>query len=1144
MEAVAFNSAVNTPKGDTELLVIAEDDDSQSQSIVACLNLDKTLILLEERVAELQHWRNACVSWDLLPLNFSTALTLIVSKIARCKSQLRVQLLNVQKEVCSLLAADDPEAPRGLELEARTRLNFGPVTDLEQVNKRAIASFEETRQMELRLGEQKVELVTDRWHRLLLKMAWHRDAFSKIQYDHGVRQYINKTKAKIAILKAQQVTDPEAYKEWETLLEAREGVLFQMRDGLEKDRYRLEREHHYAESQLTKLHRREMDVLEKEQAMLEADKKLLQLESNQINPILEIKVLTKERHNLQQRLQKTNAELRLWQRKTLYQAVQKVFAGDGVGVNGQAREASMADPQDPSADRRWRQMVAALKLELEEAYESKREYMDKFTELQTRIQLLNETLQQQVEREQEVMVMSRMFESKFKALDDRENQMATAEATLARKQGDIAVELREHEERLNQISNREASLQERSEFLEKQYEALLEAQGALLEEKNAFEAGHREKQKQLETEQKSFEKEAKETRQVLARERKQHLDLLQITPQQAGIISDAITSGNFAKLEASAVQKARFTMLWRIAKIGSRGLVLEKKVKQLTHTLLSERYKMHMGKGKSATSLVKSGVKKKASGMQTDPVSFGRGTPPAKPPGCDQMTQTAPPVSQHKGCDPISELLEDEQLRQSVLQKQSDLLDMQMQDLQARSQTPSPAPSQGPTPRDIPQPTPEQPFSPTARVDAIALAEVVLASPPPSEPPTPGQPPSPHAATPRSDTSHRSRTSAPKPAVEVEDKNVQCELLRSRPPSRVSVAPSAPSASSSVKNQPQEATEPPTEQPVSPTTAKAVVAAYEALVAEQNREVAHKTVQTDEAWPSSRRSSASSKSKHKHSPKRSHSHKKHHHQHREPEVSDAEVPLPLEADTLSELVAVAGHASQVLPRERTPSRSASFVRTGSFNTGGARGDSRDNATRPAREPGGSASGPRDNIGSRDGGLSSRRASSVGSIKLRSENGYSTGSESSDSEPRESTASPSRSNRGHTISTASHYYATHATHQEPPKYVPKTHLHKKVPDRPPHKDRDLYEGNKSVYVSDSNVEYERDANAIAPRGATFLPSVASNVQRAAKRRAKGALPLRSRTSLGLSPLIDTLGMTPSISDGRSLKTLNMADYVTG
>jgi hypothetical protein len=147
-------------------------DWQDSDTLKLCHEISTRLDYLNDSINHLSAWRLEALQAGFIPPNFLTELTVVAAAISRCKSQVRLPVGNLMRQIQSLLSGSS--FPSKLEAELRGKIDLNRHTDKLRDQVAAlelqISSFKNRRS----------ELVTAKWERLSLNLlADGHEAFAR-----------------------------------------------------------------------------------------------------------------------------------------------------------------------------------------------------------------------------------------------------------------------------------------------------------------------------------------------------------------------------------------------------------------------------------------------------------------------------------------------------------------------------------------------------------------------------------------------------------------------------------------------------------------------------------------------------------------------------------------------------------------------------------------------------------------------------------------------------------------------------------------------------------------------------------------------------------------------------------------------------
>ncbi len=146
-------------------------DWQDSDTLKLCLEISTRLDSLTDAINHLSAWRLEALQAGFMPANFLTELTVVAAAISRCKSQVRMPVASLLRQVQSLLSGS--AFPSKLESELRGKIDLNRHMDQLRAQ---VASLEI---QVSKFSSRRAELVASKWERLSLALlADSRDAFS------------------------------------------------------------------------------------------------------------------------------------------------------------------------------------------------------------------------------------------------------------------------------------------------------------------------------------------------------------------------------------------------------------------------------------------------------------------------------------------------------------------------------------------------------------------------------------------------------------------------------------------------------------------------------------------------------------------------------------------------------------------------------------------------------------------------------------------------------------------------------------------------------------------------------------------------------------------------------------------------------
>jgi hypothetical protein len=159
----------------TVLMEISSSDQydwQDSDTLKLCHEISTRLDSLSDSINHLSAWRLEALQVGFIPANFLTELTVISAAISRCKSQVRMPVGNLLRQIQSLLSGSS--FPSKLEAELRGKIDLNRHTDKLR---------DQLAALELQISHfknRRSELVTAKWERLSLNLlADSHEAFSR-----------------------------------------------------------------------------------------------------------------------------------------------------------------------------------------------------------------------------------------------------------------------------------------------------------------------------------------------------------------------------------------------------------------------------------------------------------------------------------------------------------------------------------------------------------------------------------------------------------------------------------------------------------------------------------------------------------------------------------------------------------------------------------------------------------------------------------------------------------------------------------------------------------------------------------------------------------------------------------------------------
>jgi len=147
-------------------------DWQDSETLKLCYEISTKLDALSDAINHFSVWRLEAIQAGFMPANFLTELTVIAAAISRCKSQARMPVGSLLRQIQSLLSGS--AFPSKLEAELRGKIDLNRQTD--QLREQ-ITSLESKLAA---MSNRRVELVASKWERLSLGLlADSREAFAR-----------------------------------------------------------------------------------------------------------------------------------------------------------------------------------------------------------------------------------------------------------------------------------------------------------------------------------------------------------------------------------------------------------------------------------------------------------------------------------------------------------------------------------------------------------------------------------------------------------------------------------------------------------------------------------------------------------------------------------------------------------------------------------------------------------------------------------------------------------------------------------------------------------------------------------------------------------------------------------------------------
>jgi hypothetical protein len=183
-----------------EISTADQYDWQDSDTLKLCHEISTRLDHLSDSINHLSAWRLEALQVGFIPANFLTELTVIAAAISRCKSQVRMPVGNLLRQIQSLLSGSS--FPSKLEAELRGKIDLNRNTDKLRDQLAAleiqISNFKNRRS----------ELVTAKWERLSLNLlseshdafsrSVHRDIVSYVKTLQGIVRALKQDSAIIA----------------------------------------------------------------------------------------------------------------------------------------------------------------------------------------------------------------------------------------------------------------------------------------------------------------------------------------------------------------------------------------------------------------------------------------------------------------------------------------------------------------------------------------------------------------------------------------------------------------------------------------------------------------------------------------------------------------------------------------------------------------------------------------------------------------------------------------------------------------------------------------------------------------------------------------------------------------------------------
>ena len=147
-------------------------DWQDSETLKLCHEISTRLDALSDSINHLSVWRLEAIQAGFMPANFLTELTVIAAAISRCKSQARMPVGSLLRQIQSLLSGS--AFPSKFEAELRGKIDLNRHTD--QLREQ-ITSLESKLAA---MSSRRIELVVSKWERLSLGLlADSREAFAR-----------------------------------------------------------------------------------------------------------------------------------------------------------------------------------------------------------------------------------------------------------------------------------------------------------------------------------------------------------------------------------------------------------------------------------------------------------------------------------------------------------------------------------------------------------------------------------------------------------------------------------------------------------------------------------------------------------------------------------------------------------------------------------------------------------------------------------------------------------------------------------------------------------------------------------------------------------------------------------------------------
>ncbi len=164
-----------------------------SDTLKLCHEISSRLDSLTDAINHLSAWRLEALQAAFMPSNFLTELTVIAAAISRCKSQVRMPVGSLLRQVQSLLYGS--AFPSKLESELRGKIDLN--RHMDQLRSQ-VASLEI---QVSNFNNRRAELVTAKWERLALGLlAESRDSFFR-QVHQDIVSYVKSLHGAVRALK-------------------------------------------------------------------------------------------------------------------------------------------------------------------------------------------------------------------------------------------------------------------------------------------------------------------------------------------------------------------------------------------------------------------------------------------------------------------------------------------------------------------------------------------------------------------------------------------------------------------------------------------------------------------------------------------------------------------------------------------------------------------------------------------------------------------------------------------------------------------------------------------------------------------------------------------------------------------------------